>query len=156
MTTYVCQIPHRLPAKVWAADSDQDVIDAIAGDLDIAFESALDAAEYDMRAAYVTHDPLDLYHWSRVDPAALATGASGAVLTNHTVRSDIEALASREDDPDDEDAAVYRALDGRFVWSDAREEWRLDNQEPQEQADLALALCEAAFTLALHERLEQI
>lgn len=153
MTIYVCQCPHLRPASVWTAASENDVIDAIVGDTENSFDSALDAAQYDMRDAYVTDDPFDLALWIAGNEAPQATGAQRALFANREVVSDIEAVATCEGDRDD--TIVYTAFDGRFTWFEDEGGWRLGNREPVEADDLAHALVDAHRAIAF-ERAEQI
>lgn len=160
MTYFVCQIPHLRPATVWAADSEQEIIDAIVGDSDNAFTDAFSAAQYDMRDAYVTTDPLDLYHWASLDQNARATFAASAVLANRDVRRAVESLAEIDDEPLDTDATIYRSSAGRFLWggftwNEDESEWRVGNGPWNEAPDLVAAICAASLEAALATQVEQ-
>ncbi len=149
MTIYICQCPHRLPAKVWTADSEAEAL----ATFDVADDVTLsDALADDMRDAYVTADPIDLLFWIEHADAPRATRARAAWFANRSIRADVEDLASPVDDDDDIRSVAFG---GRFAWSENDGEWTLDNQPPVEADDLFHALAAASIVLRTRDRLVQ-
>lgn len=142
---YICQCPHLAPAKIWTADSEDEIIALIVGDTDNEFDSALDAARYDMRDAYITDDVFDLWLWVNGDRNAVATGAPGRFLANRSIRFEIEAMATEDPNSDD---VIYTAFDGQMRFDENEGEFTLGNQPPVEAHDLVDAMLAAALTIA--------
>lgn len=152
MTLYICQCPHLLPAKVWTAGSEGEAIRILQDNSENEFTTAIEAASYDMREAYVTDDPLDLYLWISGNRNAQDTKARRAFFASRSIESDIEAIATLDNDSDE---TRYVAFDGQFTWFDNDREWTLGNQEPVEADDLVHALCEASLVIAFRDNMEQ-
>lgn len=126
----------------------------LSRDRDGTFPTVLDAAAHDQRIAYVTDDPLDLYHWICTSRHVAGTHAEAAFLRDAGVRMVIKAMATEIADPQDPEDTAFTAFDGNFLWRPADREWTLGNDEPESASDLVEALCEASLR-QVQAKLEQ-
>jgi hypothetical protein len=145
MTIYILQIPMSdASPKVWSAETEQEAIDTISERYEnTEFDDAIDAIRHDQRAAYMTDDLFDLYHWSRIDEYAIKRPCEAVIIRNF--QHDIEEIATEIQDPLDEDYDAYSAFDGQFIYRDHDMEYVFGNDEPKEADTLAQALLRVSF-----------
>lgn len=125
MTIYICQVPHRGPARCWTVESEERAISLIQNEFPNAetFDSLHHAIIYDKATALSAESPFELYgefYWDIMRPRTDA-----AILA---IIQTFEGEAEQElsFDPENENRKI--AFNGSFVYDQEEECQILGNE----------------------------